>query len=128
MGVFKQESAKKTPFFNMVDFKTRLLTSEGTITERHYTFPLPVKSTIADAKLAFTQKEGYTPERIALYFKPQVGNFLPVNDPELVEDIIKDYGEGEFVIECPHLMFSMGMSPSLKILFNPKVWVCWLDP
>ena len=85
----------------MRDFKLKLIESNKEIGDEDYTFKLDEKATTFDLKVAFTEKEGYTPDELRLIYQRQEGFDEPLEDTELLEDIEKNHGI--FLLEIPSL-------------------------
>ena len=85
----------------MRDFKLKLIESNKEIGDEDYTFKLDEKATTFDLKVAFTEKEGYTPDELRLIYQRQEGFDEPLEDTELLEDIEKK--PGIFLLEIPCL-------------------------
>ena len=85
----------------MRDFKLKLIESNQEIDAEDFTFKLDEKATTLDLKVAFTKREGYTPDELRLIYQRQEGDDEPLEDTELLQDIEKN--PGVFLLECPPL-------------------------
>ena len=90
----------------MRDFKLKLIEINQEISNEDFIFKLDEKATTLDLKVAFTEKEGYTPDELRLMYRRQEGDDEPLDDTELLEDIEKH--PGVFLLECPPLGPSSG--------------------
>ena len=90
----------------MSDFKLKLIEINQDISDEDFIFKLDEKATTLDLKVAFTEKEGYTPDELRLMYRRQEGDDEPLDDTELLEDIEKH--PGVFLLECPPLGPSSG--------------------
>ena len=85
----------------MRDFKLQLIESNNEISKEDFTFKLDEKATVLDLKVAFTEKDGYTPDELRLIYQRQEGDDEPLEDTELLRDIEKH--PGVFLLEVPPL-------------------------
>ena len=85
----------------MRDFKLQLIESNNEISKEDFTFKLDEKATTLDLKVAFTEKDGYTPDELRLIYQRQEGDDEPLEDTELLQDIEKH--PGVFLLEVPPL-------------------------
>ena len=85
----------------MRDFKLQLIESNNEISKEDFTFKLDEKATVLDLKVAFTEKDGYTPDELRLMYRRQEGDDEPLEDTELLQDIEKH--PGVFLREVPPL-------------------------
>ena len=85
----------------MRDFKLQLIESNNEISKEDFTFKLDEKATVLDLKVAFTEKDGYTPDELRLIYQRQEGDDEPLEDTELLQDIEKH--PGVFLLEVPPL-------------------------
>ena len=90
----------------MRDFKLKLIESNNKIGDEDFIFKLDEKATTLDLKVAFTEREGYTPDKVRLKYQRQGGDDEPLEDDDLLEDIEKH--PGVFLIECPSLGSGIG--------------------
>ena len=98
----------------MRDFKLKLIEINQEIGDEDFIFKLDEKATTLDLKVAFTEKEGYTPDELRLMYRRQEGDEEPLEDTELLEDI--EQHPGVFLLECPPLG-----TPSGKISIFRKI-------
>ena len=89
----------------MRDFKLKLIESNNKIGDEDFIFKLDEKATTLDLKVAYTEREGYSPDKVRLKYQRQEGDDEPLEDDDLLEDIEKH--PGVFLLECP----SLGGSP-----------------
>ena len=90
----------------MRDFKLKLIETNNEIGDEDFIFKLDEKATTLDLKVAFTEREGYTPDKVRLKYQRQGGDDEPLEDDDLLEDIEKH--PGVFLIECPSLGSGIG--------------------
>ena len=84
----------------MRDFQLKLIETNE-ISDEDFTFKLDEKATVLDLKVAFTEKDGYTPDELRLIYQRQEGDDEPLEDTELLQDIEKH--PGVFLLEVPPL-------------------------
>ena len=84
----------------MRDFQLKLIENDE-ISDEAFPFKLDEKATVLDLKVAFTEKQGYTPDRVRLMYRRQEGDDEPLEDTDLLDDIEKN--PGVFLLELPTL-------------------------
>ena len=83
----------------MRDFQVKVIETNEIVDED--SFKLDEKATVLDLKVAFTEKEGYTPDELRLMYQRQEGDDEPLEDTDLLDDIEKH--PGVFLLEPPTL-------------------------